>query len=103
MASTYSIGGYPKYSSFGAVVGTRSDAGRDEFLAYHKAAICAPGPATDRVAEIARDHGVFIVSGLIERDGGTLYCSVGFWSPAEGLVYKRRKVHGRSSVRGLVE
>lgn len=90
--SLCSIGGYPKFSSFGAVVGTRSAAGRDEFLAYHNAAICVPGLATDRVAQIAREHGVFIVSGLIEKDGGTLYCSVGFWSPANGLVYKRRKV-----------
>lgn len=90
--SPASIGGYPKFSSFGAVVGTRSDAGRDEFLAYHNAAIHVPGPATDRVAEIAREHGVFIVSGLIEKEGGTLYCSVGFWSPSDGLVYKRRKV-----------
>jgi nitrilase len=51
-----------------------------------------PGPATDRIAEIAKEHGVFIVSGLIEKDGGTLYCSVGFFSPKDGFVYKRRKV-----------
>lgn len=87
-----SIGGYPKFSSFGAVVGTRSDAGRDDFLLYHKAAVTVPGPATDRIAEIARESGVFIVSGVIEKDGGTLYCSCVFVSPKDGLVYKRRKV-----------
>lgn len=30
--------------------------------------------------------------GIIEKDGGTLYCSVGFFEPGRGLVYKRRKV-----------
>nr|AOR51695.1 nitrilase [Phaffia rhodozyma] len=86
------VGGYPKFESFGAVVGTRSATGRQTFAAYHKAAITIPGPANTRIEDIARRSGVFIITGLIEKDGGTLYCVVGFYSPTEGLVYKRRKL-----------
>lgn len=84
--------GYPKFSTFGASIGTRSDAGRREFVDYFKQAIECPGPATRHIEEIAHDCNIFIVTGFIERDGGTLYCSVGFFSPESGLVYKRRKV-----------
>nr|GAT52936.1 predicted protein [Mycena chlorophos] len=86
------IGGYPKYSHFGAVVGERSDEGRNEYVRYHKAAIEVPSPATTRVEAISRDSGIFLVVGVIERDGGSLYCAVIFVSPTEGLVGKHRKI-----------
>ena len=30
---------------------------------------------------MAREHGVHLVMGVIERDGGTLYCTVLFFDP----------------------
>lgn len=87
-----SIGGYPKGLTFGCTIGERDPAGRDDFLAYAKSAITIPGPAVSRVEAIAREHGVFIVSGVIEKDGGTLYCSVIWVHPEHGLVGKRRKL-----------
>lgn len=35
---------------------------------------------------------MFIVLGVIERDHGTLYCTVIFVDPAQGLVAKHRKL-----------
>lgn len=45
-----------------------------------------------QIEAIAKELDIFIVSGVIEKEGGTLYCSVAFFSPSEGLVYSRRKV-----------
>jgi predicted amidohydrolase len=78
-------------STFGAVIGERSPAGRDEFLKYHEAAIDIPSQAITRIEAIARETGVFIVSGVIERDHGTLYCTCVFVGP-EGYVGKHRKL-----------
>lgn len=35
---------------------------------------------------------MFIVSGVVEKEGGSLYCSVVWVHPEKGLVGKRRKV-----------
>jgi predicted amidohydrolase len=93
------VGGYPKYQTFGALVGSRSQEGREEFLAYFNAAVAIPSPSTDRIGEIAKETGVFLVVGIIERAGSSLYCSVSFFSPQEGLVYTRRKLIPTGSER----
>ncbi|KAI3622369.1 nitrilase 4 [Moniliophthora roreri] len=95
------IGGYPKMSHFGAVVGERSAEGRDEFLRYYSSAIevSASSPAITRIQTISRDTGVFLVVGVIERHGGTLYCTVIFIDPSDGLVGKHRKLVPTGSER----
>ncbi|KAF8496648.1 carbon-nitrogen hydrolase [Gautieria morchelliformis] len=86
------IGGYPAKSTFGTVVGDRSPEGRDEFLRYHSAAIEIPSPAISRVEAISRATGVFLVVGVIEREGGTCYCTIIFVDPQSGYVAKHRKL-----------
>jgi len=86
------IGGYPKMSTFGIVVGDRSDAGRDEFVRYHQAAIELPSPALEQIEAIAKEVNIFLVVGVIERDGGTLYCTAIFVDPVEGYLAKHRKI-----------
>lgn len=46
----------------------------------------------ERLEEIARETGVFLVVGVVERAGGSLYCAVVYVCPREGCVGKRRKV-----------
>ena len=82
---------YPKGIQFGTVVGERTLEGRDEFRRYFEAAIDVPGPHVDRIATAAREHSVFIVVSVIERDGGTLYCTALFFGP-EGYLGKHRKL-----------
>jgi nitrilase len=86
------IGGYPKGADFGARVGSRTVEGRKLFRRYFEDAIDVPGPATARLAEAARAHGVWLVIGVIERDGGTLYCTALFFSPDGALAGKHRKL-----------
>lgn len=86
------VGGYPKFSSFGVVVGDRLPEGRDEFARYYNAAVDIPSPAISRIEEISKENDVFLVVGVIERDQGTLYCTAIFVDPAHGLVGKHRKL-----------
>ena len=86
------IGGYPKGEDFGARVGSRTPEGRALFQRYFENAIEVPGPATLRLGEAARSHAAWIVIGVIEREGGTLYCTALFFSPDGALAGKHRKL-----------
>jgi nitrilase len=86
------LGGYPKGASFGAVVGSRSREGRHAFARYYDGAIDLPGPETKVIAEAARETGLFVVIGCIERGQGTLYCTALYFDGARGLVGKHRKI-----------
>jgi nitrilase len=86
------VSAYPKGLGFGARLGMRSMDGREEFRRYFDSAIQVPGPATAAIGKTARDAGLFLVIGVVERDGGTLYCTVLFFDPEGNLLGKHRKV-----------
>jgi nitrilase len=86
------VGGYPKGHDFGVSVGVRTPEGRDEFRRLYESAAEVPGPATDYLGTVARDHGVHLVVGVIERDGGTLYCTALIFGPDGSLLGKHRKL-----------
>jgi nitrilase len=110
------LGGYPRTATFGAAVGGRKPEGREQFLHYFKDAIDVGdtpegagqkwvnrelevpkggvrGDGTrEELERVARETGVFIVTGCVERCGGTLYCAVLYVCPRLGVVGKRRKV-----------
>jgi len=86
------VGGYPRGVTFGTVFGDRSPEGRDVFRRYWESAMDVPGPDVDRLAEVARSTGLHLVVGVVEREGGTLYCTVLFLSPTAGCLGKHRKL-----------
>ncbi|MEC7765008.1 MAG: carbon-nitrogen hydrolase family protein [Pseudomonadota bacterium] len=86
------IGGYPKGESFGAPIGMRKPEGRDAFARYHERAIDLDGPEVAAIAEVTVETGLFVVIGVIERDGGTLYCTALYFDGKHGLVGKHRKL-----------
>ena len=86
------VSGYPKGADFGARVGSRAPEGREWFRRYHASAIDVPGPTTERLGELARQHGVVLVIGVIERAGGTLYCTALFIDADGTLLGKHRKL-----------
>jgi nitrilase len=86
------LSGYPKGSSFGAVVGARTDAGREEYRLYWESAVDVPGPAVDFLSRVARENALYLVIGVIERDRGTLYCTVLHFAPDGNFLGKHRKL-----------
>jgi nitrilase len=86
------VGGYPKGLDFGARVGSRTPAGREQFRVYYEGAVDVPGPCCDALGGLARDHAVDLVMGVVEREGGTLYCTVLFFAPDGNLRGKHRKL-----------
>ncbi|SAK85675.1 nitrilase/cyanide hydratase and apolipoprotein N-acyltransferase [Caballeronia fortuita] len=86
------IGGYPKGASFGTLVGRRTDAGRALFKRYRDGAVELTGPEIARLSEVAAETGVHIVAGVIERAGGTLYCTAVTISPNAGVAGYHRKL-----------
>ncbi|HEY9280825.1 MAG TPA: nitrilase-related carbon-nitrogen hydrolase [Eoetvoesiella sp.] len=86
------VSAYPKGSTFGSVVGTRSMDGRIEYQQYWESAVDVPGPAVDFLGNVARENQIYLVIGVIERDGGTLYCCVLFFAPDGTYLGKHRKL-----------
>ncbi|KAK4255275.1 hypothetical protein QN277_008291 [Acacia crassicarpa] len=86
------VGGYPRGSNFGVCVGNRTAKGKEEFRKYHAAAIDVPGPEVDRLAAMAGKYKVYLVMGVIERDGYTLYCTVLFFDCQGRYLGKHRKI-----------
>ncbi len=86
------IGGYPKGHDFGARVGSRSPAGRDMFARYFDSALDLTGPEFTRISKAISAANIYVVVGVIERDGGTLYCTLLYFDRTGSLTGKHRKV-----------
>ena len=90
------IPAYPRGLSFGTVVGNRSAAGRRTWQRYWANAVDVSGPAIETLGEAARQAGVYLAIGVIERDNqfsqGTLYCTLLYFGPDGQLLGKHRKL-----------
>ncbi|GAC1658174.1 MAG: carbon-nitrogen hydrolase family protein [Gemmatimonadaceae bacterium] len=93
------VSAYPRGLDFGAVVGSRSEKGRDDFRRYWESSVDVPGPAVEELCRIARSNRIYLVIGVVERDGGTLYCSVLFFASDGGFLGKHRKIMPTGSER----
>ncbi|WP_395753570.1 carbon-nitrogen hydrolase family protein [Prosthecobacter sp.] len=51
-----------------------------------------PGPSTEYFGKLAKEHSLYIVAGLVEREGKTLYNTAALLGPDGTLVGKYRKV-----------
>ncbi len=83
---------YPRGLTFGATVGSRTPDGRSWFRRYWESSVDVPGPVVDRLGAIAREQAVHLVIGVIERGGGTLYCTALFFAPTGTYLGKHRKL-----------
>ena len=93
------ISGYPRGLDFGAVVGSRTDEGREDFRRYWESSVDVPGRVVDYLARTASSNAIYLIVGVVERDAGTLYCTVLFFSPDGTFLGKHRKVMPTGSER----
>ena len=86
------IGGYPKGADFHIYLGARTPQGRAEYKHYHDAAVTVDGPEMAQLAEACARHQMYAVFGIIEREGGTLYCTAVYLGPQGRVIGKHRKL-----------
>src|SRR4029077_18435565 len=67
------VSAYPRGLDFGAVFGSRTEAGREQFRRYWESSVDVPGSAVEALGRTAKSCGIYLVIGVIERDRGTLY------------------------------
>ena len=93
--------GYPRGLSFGAVIGSRTDAGRSQYNTYWENSVEVPGPATEQLGEMAKTNKVYLVIGVTERDtvNKTLFCTTLYFAPSGELLGKHRKLKPTASER----
>jgi len=77
------------------------DGDDDWFRLLAENAVVIPGPATERLGAIAREHGVWLVVGVEERDqhGSTIYDTLLYFSPDGTLAERHRKLMPTGSER----
>ncbi|MEQ8712672.1 MAG: carbon-nitrogen hydrolase family protein [Cyclobacteriaceae bacterium] len=94
------IPAYPRGLTFGTVVGSRSEEGRETWLRYWKNCIQVPSDETRILGEVAKEHGTYLVIGVVERgDTGTLYCTILYFDPTGNLIGKHRKLKPTAAER----
>jgi len=81
------IPGYPYFAMLLPPVGINEPLQR-----LYAQSVEVPSPATDDLARAAKESGIFVVMGLSEREGGTLYNGQLFIGPDGTIVGKRRKL-----------
>ena len=97
------VGGYPWGLAFGTAVGGRTPEGRRTWERYHEGAVEVPGPAAERLGQAAREAGVHLAVGVVERDRdfshGTLFCTLLYFGPDGSLLGKHRKLKPTAAER----
>jgi nitrilase len=86
---------YPSSAWAKALAGWAEPGAKEAFALLHRESLEVPGPDADRLAGIAREHGVWLVVGVNELDParpGTLYNSLLYWSPEGELALHHRKL-----------
>jgi nitrilase len=86
---------YPTSAWAKALAGWADPRAKEAFALLARESVAVPGPAADRLGEIAREHGVWLVTGVNEFDParpGTLYNSLLYHAPDGSLALRHRKL-----------
>ena len=88
------IPGYPRGFSFGAKIGSRTNEGRNLYSEYHKNSLDIESRDLKRLEELAKTENIYLVIGITEKQNtsGSLYCSMLYISPTDGLLGVHRKI-----------
>jgi nitrilase len=86
---------YPSSTWARHLAGWGDEGAKAAFARIAREAVTVPGPAADRLGEVAAEHGVWLVTGITEIDPerpGTLYNSLLYNAPDGRLALKHRKL-----------
>jgi nitrilase len=86
---------YPSSVWAKALAGWSNPQAKAAFALLARESVEIPGPAADRLGEVAREHGVWLVTGVTEVDPerpGTLYNALLFHDPEGRLALHHRKL-----------
>jgi nitrilase len=86
---------YPSSTWARALAGWEDSRAKEAFARMAAEAVTVPGEAADRIGEAAREHGVWIVTGVTEVDPerpGTLYNTLLYHGPDGRLAQRHRKL-----------
>lgn len=86
---------YPSSVWARALAGWADPRAKAAFAALARSAVEVPGPAAERLGEIAREHAVWLVTGVNELDparNGTVYNTLLYHAPDGTLALRHRKL-----------
>jgi nitrilase len=86
---------YPSSTWAKALAGWAEEGAKEAFALLARESVEIPGPAERRLGEIAREHELWLVTGVTERDParpGTLYNTLLYHGPDGELALKHRKL-----------
>jgi nitrilase len=86
---------YPSSVWAKALAGWGDERAKEAFARLAEQAVAVPGEAADRIGEAAREHGVWVVTGVSEVDPerpGTLYNTLLYHAPDGELAQRHRKL-----------
>lgn len=88
------VPGYPRGFDFGARIGRRTAEGKALYQEYHKNSMSLEGSEMDTLLALSKEHHIYLVVGITEKraDNGSLYCSMVYISPTDGLLGVHRKI-----------
>ncbi|MAU72210.1 MAG: nitrilase [Pseudozobellia sp.] len=88
------IPGYPRGFTFGTKVGSRSDQGREIYHRFRENSFDLNGGELKKLESLSRVNNLYLVVGVTEKQNGhgSLYCSMLYISPTEGLLGVHRKI-----------
>ena len=95
------IPGYPRGFDFGTKIGRRTQQGRELYAKYYDNSIDVEGPEIKRLEKLAKTNTVYLVIGITEKQktNNSLYCSMVYISPTDGLLGVHRKIKPTGSER----
>lgn len=89
------IPAYPSSTWAKALAGWAEEGAKEAYALFAREAVEVPGPAERRLGEIAKEHEVWLVTGVTERDParpGTLYNTLLYHGPDGALALSHRKL-----------
>jgi nitrilase len=84
--------GYLKGATLNIKIGERGEGSREAFAAYWRDSVAIESQTVETLKQWCQELRLTVVIGIVEQEGGTLYCSVLYLSPEGTLLGKHRKL-----------